>query len=97
MSVSVKVRFMGIFQKLSGKKSLTLRLDGPATVREAVIKLTKTFSQEFSRALIDSQLDDLRPNALILVDGKEISVLKGLETDVKAAEEIVFLPMVHGG
>ena len=97
MSVTVEVRFMGIFQHLSGKKGFKLKLEKPASVRKVVIKLAETFSPEFKRALVDSQLDDLRPNALILVEGKEISVLQGLETEVKDGEEIVFLPMVHGG
>ena len=97
MSVTVEVRFMGIFQQLSEKKRLKLKLEEPTTVRKAVIKLTETFSPEFKRALVDSNLDDLRPNALILVEGKEISVLQGLETEVKDGAEIVFLPMVHGG
>jgi molybdopterin synthase sulfur carrier subunit len=97
MSVTVEVRFMGIFQQLSGKKRFKLTLEEPATVRKAVNKLTEIFSQEFKRVLIDLQLNDPRPNALILVGGKEINVLQGLETEIKDSEEIVFLPMVHGG
>ena len=97
MVVNVEVRFLGIFQRLSGKKRFKLKLEEPATVRKVVMNLTETFSSEFKRVLVDSQLDDPRPNALILVGGKEISVLQGLETEVKDAEEIVLLPMVHGG
>jgi molybdopterin synthase sulfur carrier subunit len=97
MSVTVEVRFMGIFQQLSGKKCFKLELEEPATVRKVVIKVTETFSSEFKRALINSRLNDPRPNALILVGGKEINVLQGLETEIKDSEEIVFLPMVHGG
>jgi MoaD family protein len=97
MVVNVEVRFFGIFQRLSGKKRFQLKLEEPATVRKVVMNLTETFSSEFKRVLVDSQLDDPRPNALILVGGKEISVLQGLETEVKDAEEIVLLPMVHGG
>jgi molybdopterin converting factor small subunit len=97
MVVTVEVRLLGIFQQISGKKRFMLKLEEPATVRKAVTKLTETFSSEFKRVLIDSQLDDPRPNALILVGGKEINVLQGLETEVKDAEEIVLLPLVHGG
>ena len=97
MAVNVEVRFLGIFQRLSGKKRFQMKLEEPATVRKVVMNLTETFSSEFKRVLVDSQLDDPRPNALILVGGKEISVLQGLETEVKDAEEIVLLPMVHGG
>jgi molybdopterin converting factor small subunit len=46
---------------------------------------------------VDSKLDDPRPNALILVGGREINALQGLETEVKDAEEIVLIPMIHGG
>jgi molybdopterin converting factor small subunit len=97
MVINVEVRFLGIFQRLSGKKRFKLKLEEPATIRKAVMKLTETFSSEFKQVLVDSQLDDPRPNALILVGGKEISALQGLETLVKDAEEIVLVPMVHGG
>ena len=97
MVICVGVRFLGIFQRLSGKKHFQVKLDEPATVSDVVMKLTEAFSSDFKRVLVDSQLDDPRPNALILVGGKEISALQGLETEVKDADEIVLVPMVHGG
>ena len=97
MVISVEVRFLGIFQRLSGKKRFQLNLEEPATVRKAVMKLTEQFSDEFKRVLINTELADPRPNALILVGGKEISALQGLETQIKDTEEIVLVPMVHGG
>ena len=97
MVVSVEVRFLGIFQRLSGKKRFQLKLEEPATIRRVIMNLTETFSSDFKRVVVDPQLDDPRPNALILVGGKEISVLQGLETEVKDSEEIVLVPMVHGG
>jgi len=97
MVIHVEVRFLGIFQRLSGKKRFKLKLEEPATVRKLVMNLTETFSSEFKQVLVDSQLGDPRPNALILVGGKEISVLQGLETEVRDSEEIVLVPVVHGG
>ena len=97
MVVNVEVRFLGIFQRLSGKKRFQVKLEEPATVRDVVMKLTETFSSEFKRVLVNSELEDPRPNALILVGRKEISALQGLDTEVKDAEEVVLVPMVHGG
>ena len=97
MVIHVEVRFLGIFQRLSGKKRFQLKLEEPATVRKLVMNLTETFSSEFKQVLVDPQLGDPRPNALILVGGKEISVLQGLETEVRDSEEIVLVPVVHGG
>ena len=97
MAISVEVRFLGVFQRLSGKKQIKLKLEKPASIKKVITKLTETFSDEFKQVLVDSQLDDPRPNALILVEGKEISALNGLETEVKDAYEVVLVPMVHGG
>ena len=97
MVIHVEVRFLGIFQRLSGKKRFQVKLEEPVTVRRVIMKLTETFSCEFKRALVDLELDDPRPNSLILVGGKEVSALQGLETEVKDSEEIVLVPMVHGG
>ncbi|UCC58437.1 MAG: MoaD/ThiS family protein [Candidatus Bathyarchaeum sp.] len=97
MVVNVEVRFLGIFQRLSGKKRFQVKLVEPVTVRKVIMKLTENFSSEFKQALLDSELEDPRQNSLILVGGKEISALQGLETEVKDCEEVVLVPMVHGG
>jgi len=97
MVICVCIKFLGIFQRLSGKKHVQVKLEEPVTVRDVIMKLTEEFSNDFKRVLVDSQLDDPRPNALILVGGKEISALQGLETEVKDTEEIVLVPTVHGG
>ena len=97
MSIKIKVRLLGIFQHLSGKKLLNFELNEPVTVRNVVDNLISMFSSEFKHILIDSKLEDPRPNSLIIVQGKEINVLQGLETKINNNEEVVFVPMVHGG
>lgn len=96
MAVNVNVKLMGVFRVFSGKDSVSLRLEKPV-VREAVVKIAEFLSSEFRRMLIDPELDDPRPNALILVNGKEISVLKGLETTVREGDQIILIPISHGG
>lgn len=50
-----------------------------------------------TQSLIDQQLKDPRPNVLIIVNGKEIGVLNGLETNLQDDDEVVLVPVVHGG
>ena len=97
MVICLTVKFLGIFQRLAGKKQHELNLHEPSTIKDVITKLLQVFSDDFKAVLIDAQLNDPRPNALILVDGKEISALQGLETEVKDSQEIILLPMVHGG
>ena len=97
MAVYVKVRLLGVLRGLSGEDRAPVEIEGPTTVRRVIQKLTEAFSLEFKRVLIDPELEDPRPNALILVNGREISVLRGLETEVNDGDKIVLVPVSHGG
>ena len=97
MAVHVKVRLLGVLRGLSGKDWVPVKSEGPPTVRKVIQNLTGAFSPEFKQILIDPELEDPRPNALILVNGREIGVLQGLETEVNDGDEIVLVPVSHGG
>jgi molybdopterin synthase sulfur carrier subunit len=97
MTAHIKVRLLGVLRGLSGEGLVSVESEEPTTVRKVIQKLTEAFSPEFKRVLIDPELEDPRPNALILVDGKEISVLQGLETKINDGDEIVLVPVSHGG
>jgi len=96
LTVKVKVRLLGVFRGFSGKSQMSLRLE-KATVRNVVQTLAKSLSKEARGLLVDVELNDPRPNALILLNGKEINVLNGLETEVKEGDEVTLIPISHGG
>jgi len=96
LTIKVNVRLLGIFRGFSGKSRIALRLEQP-TVGKVIQRLADSLSVEARRLLVDPELDDPRPNALILVNGKEIGVLKGLETQLKEGDEITLIPVSHGG
>lgn len=97
MTTEVSVRLLGIFRGYAGKSRITLRLEQP-TVREVIQKLADSLLPlEAKRLLLDPELNDPRPNALILVNGKEIGVLNGLETEIKKGDEVTLIPISHGG
>jgi molybdopterin synthase sulfur carrier subunit len=73
-----------------------MELDEGAKLKEALKRIIEEFPK-IERALIDPELGDPRPNTLIVINGREISVLKGLETVLKNGDEVVFIPVSHGG
>ncbi len=97
MAVNIVVRFLGTFQRVSGKKAINLTFEDKISVKDVIKKLTEIFPKKFNDELIDTDLNCMRPNALIIINGKEVSALKGIETDVQDSSEIVLVPMVHGG
>ena len=96
MRIHVEVRLLGVFRGIAGIDHLSLEVE--RSNMENIIKvLAKSFPSEARKLLIDSDLDDPRPNALILLNGQEISVLNGLGTEVADGDEITLIPIVHGG
>jgi molybdopterin synthase sulfur carrier subunit len=94
--VPVTVRFIGSLRASAEKSKFRLELKKTISLREVITKIVDE-QPKLKRALIDPELDDPRTNALILVNGKEISVLQGLNTKIKDGDELVLIPVVHGG
>ncbi len=97
MTIKVRVKLLGILQKLNGKDQAVIELKEPIAIGRLIQNLVENFSDEFKRAIIDPELDDPRPNVLILVNGREISALEGLETNINDADEITIVAVTHGG
>ena len=94
--MTVTVKFMGALRHASNVEKLALNCSGQISVKEMIDEVSKDLP-ELKRSLIDAQAEDSRPNALILVNGKEISALNGLETGLNDGDEVVLVPVVHGG
>jgi molybdopterin synthase sulfur carrier subunit len=94
--MTVNVKFIGSFRGLSGKNKLSLRLEKPVFFREVVKKVVEK-APKLEAALMDPDCESPKTNMLVLVNGKEIGVLNGLETVIKDGDEVVFVPVVHGG
>jgi molybdopterin converting factor small subunit len=93
----IKLRLIGVLKKLYGKDKFEMEFDGETEIRNVIQMLANTSTQEFKRALIDPELQDPRPNTLILVNGKEIGVLNGLETKIRDNDQIILISVSHGG
>jgi len=95
-TMKVKVKLLGVFKQAQGDAKFNLELEKPESLRKIIQRLTEP-SFRLRDLLIDPELNDPRPNAIILVNDREISLMEGLETIVKDGDEIVLIPVVHGG
>ena len=96
MTIKVKARLLGVFSSILDKNQISLKPKNP-TVKDAILLLAESLPSDAKHLLIDPELNDPRPNALILVNGKEINVLQGLETILKDGDEVTLIPVSHGG
>jgi len=90
------MRFFGVFRNITGKNKVVIRFKDAISLKKAIKEIVEKMPR-LKRTLVDPDLEDHRPNTLILVNGKEISVLKGLETMLRDGDEVVFIPVLHAG
>jgi molybdopterin synthase sulfur carrier subunit len=90
------VKFIGALRRFSGAEELAVECKDCTSIGALMAKLVKDMPG-LRQSLFDQQLVDPRANALIIVNGREISVLDGFETKLKDGDQVVFIPIVHGG
>jgi molybdopterin synthase sulfur carrier subunit len=93
---NVIIRFFGVFRSITGKNKVSIKFKDTIRLKEIIKEIVEKMPR-LKRTLIDPDLEDPRPNTLILVNGKEISVLNGLETMLKDGDEVIFIPVLHTG
>jgi sulfur-carrier protein len=94
--MTLSIKFIGALRHISGKTQLTINYQEGISLKDLLSKLSQELP-ELKKTFSDQQLNDSRSNSLILVNGREISVLNGLDTELIDGDEIVFVPVVHGG
>jgi molybdopterin synthase sulfur carrier subunit len=95
-NMAVTVRFIGSLRASAKKSKLSIEFGKTVSLREIIKRIVEE-QPKLKRALIDPEVDDPRMNSLMLVNGKEISVLDGLDTKLKDGDELILIPVVHGG
>lgn len=69
--------------------------DAPADLRELLTALAGRYGTSFRRAVFAG--DDLNPEIIILVNGRNVLYLQRLDTPLAADDEVSIFPMVAGG
>ena len=69
--------------------------DAPADLRQLLTMLAGRYGTSFRRAVLSG--DELSGEIIILVNGRNVLYLEGLETALAADDEVSLFPMVAGG
>ncbi len=94
--MTLSIKFIGALRHISGKTLLSVNYQEDISLKGLIDKLIQELP-ELKKTFSDQQINDSKSNSLILINGREISVLNGLETKLSDGDEIVFVPVVHGG
>lgn len=72
-------------------------MEKPWTVASLLQALATALGSGFRDLAFDRELSDPRPNVLILVNGREMGLMGGMETTLEDGDLVTIIPVSHGG
>jgi molybdopterin synthase sulfur carrier subunit len=91
----VKVRFFATLRPLVGATELDVEVQAGETVRDVLEKLAAAYPPLGKRVLDDG--GDVQGSMHVLVNGRSISFLDGLNTIVEDGDRLALFPAIGGG
>ncbi|MFQ5998265.1 MAG: hypothetical protein ACE5KO_03070 [Candidatus Bathyarchaeia archaeon] len=95
------VKFVGELRSLAQKETMTLQLNNEKiyNIQNIIVEIASNLDGSFCEELLGKNGSDtqLRSRALILKNNIEIGALEGLQTIVCDGDNLVLIPIAHGG
>lgn len=95
--ITVRVRSMFDIKEVIGARQVSLVLDEGTTVRGLLYRLFERYGVELREKIMDSKTGNVYSHFTILVDGRNINYLNGMETKLLDGSVISLLPSAGGG
>ncbi len=92
----VKINFFTLFRLELGIKNIDIDIDKKIKLRDLLYLAEDISKKKFIHKLIDEK-DGLLDSAIILINGKNVHHLQGLDTIIKNGDEIALFPPGGGG
>ncbi len=92
----VTVNFYSIFREMAGGKSFTVEISDNATVKELIEAIKEQVSKEVYEKIYKF-MGGRGAKTLILINGRNIKFLNGLDTKISKKDRIDIFPPGAGG
>lgn len=94
--IKIKVKFLSLLSDLTDSDEIEIELEDKPVIKDLFASLRSKIGKEFDRRIL-APSGDLNKYILLGINGKDIRTLNGLDTIIKAEDEVVFLPALAGG
>jgi len=91
----LKIKFFSLIKFDLNKDEVDYQLSGSKSVKEIIKLLDQEFANYFNRKLLKD--GELKSGTIILLNGRNIRHLQGLDTLVENKDEITIFPPSGGG
>ena len=95
--ITVKIQTILEIKKIIGRREVEISLARGSTLNALFARMADKWGETLRAYLFDPQTSELLPHIRVVINGRDIGFLDGLETVLKAGDEILILPPVGGG
>jgi sulfur-carrier protein len=95
--IIVKVRTILTLKTIMGSGEMELPVSEGSTLGQLITTLVKRFGDELASQLYGPDSKSLRPYIRLMVNGRDIAFLEGMDTVLCNGDEVLVLPPVSGG
>jgi molybdopterin synthase sulfur carrier subunit len=94
IEMSVRVKLFASFQEITGIREVELEVND---IRGIMNQIADLFPAMEGEMFTSSAREELRPRVKVMVNGRNIDFLDGIDTKVDAKDRIAVFPPVAGG
>jgi molybdopterin synthase sulfur carrier subunit len=84
-------------KKVCGQREFELSIPEGSTVKDLLFLMIDRWGSQLSDRLYKPGTDSILPHIRLMVNGRSIEFLKGMETILQDRDEFQMLPLVAGG
>lgn len=95
--ITVKLHSILDIKKIIGQGEIEISLKEGSTAQTLLETMLERWGKALSGAIFEPDSTRLLPYIRLMVNGRDIAFLNGLETVLKEHDEILLLPPVSGG
>lgn len=95
--IKIKVYTIMELKKICGQREFELSIPQGSTVKDLLSLMINKWGKQLATHLYKPGSDSILPHIRLMVNGRSIEFLKGMETVLQDGDEFQMLPLVAGG
>ena len=95
--IKIKVYTIMELKKICGQREFEMSIPQGSTIKDLLSLMIKKWGGPLSTHLYKPGSDSILPHIRLMVNGRSIEFLNGMETVLQEGDEFLMLPLVAGG
>ena len=96
-SITIKVQTILYLKKIVGAPEIQVSGPRGCTLQRLLEKMVNTWGDELASSLFQPNSTIILPHLRLMINGRDIGFLDGMNTELQDGDEILILPPVSGG